>query len=45
MVKATMPPLPHELFAKFTSEFGLSEYDAGVLTDEREVALYFVADY
>ena len=43
MVKATMPPLPHELFAKFTSEFGLSEYDAGVLTDEREVALYFVS--
>ncbi|HUH73827.1 MAG TPA: Asp-tRNA(Asn)/Glu-tRNA(Gln) amidotransferase subunit GatB [Chitinophagales bacterium] len=43
MVKATMPPLPHELFAKFTAEFGLSEYDAGVLTDEREIALYYVA--
>jgi aspartyl-tRNA(Asn)/glutamyl-tRNA(Gln) amidotransferase subunit B len=43
MVKATMPPLPHELVVKFTSEFGLSEYDAGVLTDEREIALYYVA--
>lgn len=42
-VRATMPPLPHELFERFTSEFGLSAYDAGVLTDEREIALYYVA--
>jgi len=42
-VRATMPPLPHELVARFTSEFRLSDYDAGVLTDEKEIALYYVA--
>lgn len=42
-IKAIMPPLPHELVEKFTTEFGLSAYDAGVLTDEREIALYYVA--
>lgn len=41
-VRSIMPPLPHELFAKFTTAYGLSEYDAGVLTDEREIALYYV---
>ncbi|MCS7005624.1 MAG: Asp-tRNA(Asn)/Glu-tRNA(Gln) amidotransferase subunit GatB [Cytophagales bacterium] len=41
-VRAMMPPLPNELFIKFTSEFGLPEYDAGVLTDKKEIALYFL---
>ncbi len=40
-IKAQMPALPNELFEKFTNEFGLSDYDAGVLTDQKEVALYF----
>lgn len=40
-VRAEMPPLPRQLFAKYTSEFGLSEYDAAILTDTKEVALYF----
>ena len=40
-VRVAMPPLPAALVAKFTKEFGLNEYDAGVLTDTREVALYF----
>ncbi len=39
-VKRTLPPLPHELFKKYTT-LGLSEYDAGVLTDTKEIALYF----
>lgn len=39
-VKAKLPPLPHELFKKYTT-LGLSEYDAGVLTDTKEIALYF----
>jgi aspartyl-tRNA(Asn)/glutamyl-tRNA(Gln) amidotransferase subunit B len=39
-VKSTLPPLPHELFKKYTA-LGLSEYDAGVLTDSKEIALYF----
>ncbi|HET6225140.1 MAG TPA: Asp-tRNA(Asn)/Glu-tRNA(Gln) amidotransferase subunit GatB [Bacteroidia bacterium] len=39
-VKSTLPPLPNELFKKYTS-LGLSAYDAGVLTDSKEIALYF----
>ena len=40
-VKKTLPPLPNELFKKFTKEFGLSEYDANILIDEKGIALYF----
>lgn len=40
-VKAEMPPLPRELFLKYTKELGLSDYDAYVLTDSKEVALYY----
>ncbi|GAB4143576.1 MAG: Asp-tRNA(Asn)/Glu-tRNA(Gln) amidotransferase subunit GatB [Bacteroidia bacterium] len=40
-VKAVLPPLPAELFNKYTAELGLSAYDAGVLTDVKEVALFF----
>jgi aspartyl-tRNA(Asn)/glutamyl-tRNA(Gln) amidotransferase subunit B len=40
-IKATMPSLPQELYKRFTEEFGLSEYDAGVLTDAKEIALYY----
>lgn len=42
-VKAQMPALPWELFEKFTQVYGLPDYDAGVLTDSREVAEYFDA--
>ena len=40
-VKATLPPLPKELFQKFTKEFSLSDYDANILVDEKAIALYF----
>ena len=40
-VEKTMPPLPHFLFNKYVNELGLSEYDAGMLTDQKEIALYF----
>lgn len=40
-IKATLPPLPKELYQKFTREFGLSEYDANILVEEKEIALYF----
>ena len=40
-VKASLPPLPTELFKKFSTEFGLSEYDANILIDEKGIALYF----
>lgn len=40
-VKLTMPPLPNELYKKFKDELSLSEYDAKILTDSKEFALYF----
>lgn len=40
-MRKLMPPLPSELFVKYTSVFGLSDYDAGVLTDSKPIALYF----
>lgn len=40
-IKNAMPPLPNYLFKKYTTELGLSEYDAGVLTDQKEIALFF----
>ena len=38
---AQMPSLPHALHQKFTHEFGLTEYDAEVLTSNKETALWF----
>lgn len=40
-IKAEMPSLPHELYARFTRDYQLPEYDANVLTDQKEIALYF----
>ena len=40
-IKKTLPPLPKELFKKFTTEFGLSEYDTNVIIEEKEIALYY----
>lgn len=40
-VKSELPPLPYELLQKYINDFKLSEYDAGVLTDEKSIALYF----
>ena len=42
-IKASMPALPRELLKKFRSQYALSEYDAQVLTDSKDVALYFEA--
>ncbi len=39
-IKNSLPPLPNELYKKYTN-LGLSAYDAGVLTDSKEIALYF----
>ncbi|MBC7382463.1 MAG: Asp-tRNA(Asn)/Glu-tRNA(Gln) amidotransferase subunit GatB [Bacteroidia bacterium] len=43
IVRDLMPTLPKVLFNKFTSTYGLNEYDAGVLTENREMAEYFEA--
>jgi aspartyl-tRNA(Asn)/glutamyl-tRNA(Gln) amidotransferase subunit B len=40
-VKATLPELPDQKAARFVTQFGLSEYDAGVLTSSRELAAYY----
>lgn len=42
-IKSKMVELPLAKERKFVREFGLSEYDAGVLTGEREMAEYFEA--
>ena len=40
-IQDEMPALPNELFNKYVTELGLSEYDAALLTADKEVALYF----
>jgi aspartyl-tRNA(Asn)/glutamyl-tRNA(Gln) amidotransferase subunit B len=40
-IKASLPSLPQELYDKFVKQFGLSAYDAQVLTDSKEIALFF----
>ncbi len=40
-VRTTLPELPDEKAARFVRDFGLSEYDAGVLTASREMADYY----
>ncbi|MGR3566628.1 MAG: Asp-tRNA(Asn)/Glu-tRNA(Gln) amidotransferase subunit GatB [Pseudooceanicola nanhaiensis] len=40
-IAASLPELPDEKKARFVKDFGLSEYDAGVLTAEAENAAFF----
>ena len=40
-IKKDMPTLPRALFEKYTKEFGLSEYDAYNLTDNKGIAMYY----
>jgi len=42
-LRSTLPELPEARRARLGSQFGLSDYDAGVLTASREVADYFEA--
>ena len=42
-IRATLPELPDEKAARFAGEFGLSAYDAGVLSASRELGAYFEA--
>jgi aspartyl-tRNA(Asn)/glutamyl-tRNA(Gln) amidotransferase subunit B len=42
-IRSAMPPLPRELRARYTAQLGLSEYDAGILTDDKATALYYEA--
>jgi aspartyl-tRNA(Asn)/glutamyl-tRNA(Gln) amidotransferase subunit B len=40
-VRATLPELPDQKAARFAAEYGLSEYDAGVLSTSRELGAFY----
>ncbi|MEZ5533308.1 MAG: Asp-tRNA(Asn)/Glu-tRNA(Gln) amidotransferase subunit GatB [Steroidobacteraceae bacterium] len=40
-VRAALPELPDAKAARFVTQYGLSDYDAGVLTASRELAAYY----
>ncbi|NCA22188.1 MAG: Asp-tRNA(Asn)/Glu-tRNA(Gln) amidotransferase GatCAB subunit B, partial [Crocinitomicaceae bacterium] len=40
-IKSEMPALPRELFNRYTKEYGLSDYDAYNLTDNKGIALFY----
>ncbi|MGI0480801.1 Asp-tRNA(Asn)/Glu-tRNA(Gln) amidotransferase subunit GatB [Geminocystis sp. CENA526] len=40
-IEKLLPELPAQKRTRYEAEFGLSAYDARVLTDDRDVALYF----
>ncbi len=42
-VKDTMPPLPQVLKERFISDYGLTDYDANLITSDRGLADYFMA--
>ncbi len=42
-IRRTLPELPDQKRARFESEYGLSRYDAGVLTADAEKAAFFEA--
>lgn len=41
-IKAKMPELPREMKHRLMEQYGLSEYDASVITSEKETALYYM---
>lgn len=43
VLQKLLPELPAQKRTRYEAEFGLSAYDARVLTDDRDVALYFEA--
>jgi aspartyl-tRNA(Asn)/glutamyl-tRNA(Gln) amidotransferase subunit B len=44
-VRTNMPELPHQKFDRYTKIFGLSEYEASILVEEADLALYFEKSY
>lgn len=40
-LRADLPELPHDTYQRFIEQYGLSEYDAGLLTSDKAVAEYF----
>jgi aspartyl-tRNA(Asn)/glutamyl-tRNA(Gln) amidotransferase subunit B len=44
-VRPLLPELPHELAARFEKDFGVTAYDASVLSSDRHLARYFEATH
>jgi aspartyl-tRNA(Asn)/glutamyl-tRNA(Gln) amidotransferase subunit B len=42
-VRPLVPELPHELAARFEKDFGVTAYDASVLSSDKHLAIYFEA--
>lgn len=40
-VKSELPELPNDLYKKYREELQLNEYDAGILIESKEIALYY----
>ena len=40
-VKNSLPPLPKELLEKFTTKFKLSKYDAKIIVENKNTAIYY----
>ena len=40
-IKKSLPALPEELYEKYTSNLGLSDYEASVITADQDLVLYF----
>ena len=40
-IQSKMPALPNELYKKFTESYGLSNYDALVIIEQKDIALYY----
>lgn len=40
-IRATLPELPDQKKQRYMTDFGLSSYDAAVLTSEKEISAYF----
>lgn len=40
-IRKQLPLLPHQLFEKFTNEYGITPYDAQLLTESKSLATYY----
>lgn len=40
-IKAKMPALPNDLYLKYVTDYKLTDYDASLLTESKEIASYF----
>ena len=40
-IQSELPEMPNDLYKKYINSLGLSEYDASIITETKEIALYF----